>query len=136
MGFMTLWYIWIYLAYHFILLWSISSYGLIPYRDWEGWGSEHSVSKLWICLSPEGARRFPDPGYLSSRMELSDYGIFDKCGYTWFAILSCYGSIAVSYGKDGCLSTFYHSCRFACQQKLLKTFPGSAGYLHSEDGIV
>ena len=61
---------------------------------------------------------------------------FDKCGYTWFAILSCYGSIAVSYGKDGCLSTFYHSCRFACQQKLLKTFPGSAGYLHSEDGIV
>ena len=30
---------------------------------------------------------------------------------------------------DGGLSTLCHSCGFACQQKLLKTFPGP-GYLH------
>ena len=37
--------------------------------------------------------------------------------------------------KDGGLSTLCHSCVFACQQKVLKTFPGP-GYLHSEDGVV
>ena len=33
---------------------------------------------------------------------------------------------------------FEHSvsyCRFACQQRVLKTFPGP-GYLRSEDGVV
>ena len=29
----------------------------------------------------------------------------------------------------------YHSCGFACQQRVLKTFPGP-GYLRSEDGVV
>ena len=33
------------------------------------------------------------------------------------------------------LSTLCHSCRFACQQRVLKTFPGH-GYLHSKDGVV
>ena len=28
-----------------------------------------------------------------------------------------------------------HSCGFACQQRVLKTFPGP-GYLRSEDGLV
>ena len=28
-----------------------------------------------------------------------------------------------------------YSCGFACQQRVLKTFPGP-GYLHSEDGVV
>ena len=37
--------------------------------------------------------------------------------------------------RDGGLSTLCHSCRFACQQRVLKTFPGP-GYLHSEDGVV
>ena len=32
-------------------------------------------------------------------------------------------------------STLYHSCGFACQQRVLKMFPGP-GYLHSEDGVV
>ena len=35
--------------------------------------------------------------------------------------------------RDGGLSTPCHSCGFACQQKVLKTFPGS-GYLLSVDG--
>ena len=31
--------------------------------------------------------------------------------------------------------TLCHSCGFACQQRVLKTFPGP-GYLRSEDGVV
>ena len=37
-------------------------------------------------------------------------------------------------GRDGGLSTLCHSCRFPCQQRVLKTFPGP-GYLHSKDGV-
>ena len=36
---------------------------------------------------------------------------------------------------DGGLSTLCHSCGFACQQRVLETFPGP-GYLRSEDGVV
>ena len=53
-------------------------------------------------------------------------------------ISSCYGSISLTLGligRDGGLSTLYHSCGYACQQRVLKTFPGP-GYLHSEDGGV
>ena len=39
------------------------------------------------------------------------------------------------YVRDGGLSILCHSCAFACQQKVLKTFPGP-GYLRSEDEIV
>ena len=38
-------------------------------------------------------------------------------------------------GEGGGLSTLCHSCGFACQQRVLKTFPGP-GYLRSEDGVV
>ena len=38
-------------------------------------------------------------------------------------------------GRDGGLSTLCHSCGFACQQRVLKTFPGP-GYLRSEDEVV
>ena len=37
--------------------------------------------------------------------------------------------------RDGGLSTLRHSFGFACQQRVLKTFP-DLGYLHSEDEIV
>ena len=36
-------------------------------------------------------------------------------------------------GKDGGLSTLYHSWGFECKQRMLKTIP-SPGYLDSEDG--
>ena len=52
--------------------------------------------------------------------------------------LSLYGSIPLPFGligRDGGLSTLCHSCGFACQQRVLKTFPGP-GYLRSEDGVV
>ena len=37
--------------------------------------------------------------------------------------------------RDGGLSTLWHSSRFPCQQRMLKTFPG-LGYLDSKDGVV
>ena len=58
--------------------------------------------------------------------------------YIWLTISSCYGSIPLALGligRDGGLSTLCHSCGFACQQRVLKTFP-CPGYLHSEDGVV
>ena len=38
-------------------------------------------------------------------------------------------------GRNGGLGTLCHSCRFAPQQRVLKTFPGP-GYLRFEKGIV
>ena len=58
--------------------------------------------------------------------------------YVWLTISSCYGWIPLGLrliGRDGCLSTLCCTCGFACQQRVLKTFPGP-GYLHSEDGVV
>ena len=58
--------------------------------------------------------------------------------YIWLAISSCYSSIPLPLGlieRDGSLSTLCYSCGFACQQRVLKTFPGP-GYLHFEDGVV
>ena len=58
--------------------------------------------------------------------------------YTWLTISSCSGSIPLTLElieRDGGLSTLCHSCGFACQQRVLKTFPDT-GYLHSEDGVL
>ena len=48
-----------------------------------------------------------------------------KFVYIWLTISSCYGSIPLTLGligRDGGLSTLCHSCRFACQQRMLKHF--------------
>ena len=61
-----------------------------------------------------------------------------KFAYIWLTISSCYGSIPLALGligRGGGLSTLCHSCGFACQQRVLKTFP-DPGYLHFEDGVV
>ena len=58
--------------------------------------------------------------------------------YICLTISSCYGSIPLTLGlieRDGGLSTLCHSSGFACQQRVLKSFPGP-GYLRSEDGVV
>ena len=58
--------------------------------------------------------------------------------YIWLTISSYCGSIPLalgSIGRDGGLSTLCQSCGFACQQRVLKTFPGT-GYLCSEDEVV
>ena len=58
--------------------------------------------------------------------------------YIQLTISSCYGSLPLTLvliGSDGGLSTLCHSCGFACQQRVLKTF-FDPGYLPSEDGVV
>ena len=50
----------------------------------------------------------------------------------------CYCSIPLVsrlIGRDRGLSTLCHSCGFACQQRVLKTFPGPR-YLRSKDCVV
>ena len=47
----------------------------------------------------------------------------------WLIISSCYSSVSLALGlieRDGGLSTLCHSYGFACQQRVLKTFPGLA----------
>ena len=97
---------------------------------------KHSVPQFWVSLSAEGAKTFPGPGYLCSE---------DEIVWLWHSLvnLDIYSSplylamaqsqYLVVNGRDGGLSNLYQSCRFACQQKMLKTFPG---YLQSKDGIV
>ena len=58
--------------------------------------------------------------------------------YGWLTISSYYGSIPLTLElivRDDGLITLCHSCEFACQQRVLKTFPGP-GYLPSEDAVV
>ena len=57
--------------------------------------------------------------------------------YIWLTTLSCYGSSPlplVLIGKDSVLNILYHKWGFACQERVLKTFPGP-GYLHPEDRV-
>ena len=58
--------------------------------------------------------------------------------YIWLKFSSCYGSITLTLGfigRNNGLSTLCHNCRFPCQQRVLKTFPGP-GYICSKDGVV
>ena len=54
--------------------------------------------------------------------------------YTYTYIYSSIPLTLGLIGRDGSLSTLCHSCGFACQQRVLKTFSGPA-YLRSEDGV-
>ena len=57
---------------------------------------------------------------------------------SWLTISFCYGSFPLTLGligKNGGLDTLCHSCRFSCQQRVLKTFP-DPGYLLFKDGVV
>ena len=61
-----------------------------------------------------------------------------KFMFIWLTISSNYGSILLTLvviRRDGGFSTLCHSCGFACQERVLKTFPGS-DYLRSENGVV
>ena len=89
---------------------------------------------LYICV----LKMFPGPVYL--RSEDGVVWLWHPLVnlYIWLTISSCYGSIPLALGligRDGGLSTLCHSCGFACQQRVLETFPGP-GYLRSEDGVV
>ena len=58
--------------------------------------------------------------------------------YIQLTFSSCYSSISLALGligRDGDLSFLCHGCGFTCQQRVLKTFPGTA-YLRSKCGVV
>ena len=80
-------------------------------------------------------KTIPGPGYLCFKD-----GVVSLC-YSlvkWLTISSCYGCISLKLGlikTDGGLSTLCHSYGFACQKRVLKTFPGS-GYFHCQYGVV
>ena len=83
-------------------------------------------------------KTFPGPGYLhfENGVVWPWHPLVNL--YVWLTISSCYDSIPLALGlivRDGGLSTLCHSCRLACQQRMLKTFP-DPGNLHSEDGVV
>ena len=105
----------------------------------EGWWYEYSVSKLRVCLSVEGAKNVSWPCLSPLRRWRSvTMSLTGKLVYIWIAISSYYGSVPLTLGligRDGGLSALCHSCGFACQQSVLKKFPGSS-YLHSEDEVV
>ena len=92
----------------------------------------------WLACEQRVLITFPDPGYLRSEDGVVWLWHSLVNLYIWLTISSCYGSIPLALGligRDGGLSTLCHSCGFACQQRVLKTFPGP-GYLHSKDGVV
>ena len=94
----------------------------------------------WTCgfgCQERVLKRFPGTGYLHSKDGLVWLWHPLVNLYIWLTISSCYGSIALAFGLivgDGCLSTLCCTCWFACQQRVLKTFPGP-DYLHSEDAV-
>ena len=118
-----------------------SCYGSIPLTlRWSG--RDGGLSTLchncgFIC--PQGVlKMFPGSGYVCSEDEVVWLWHSLVNLYIWLTISFCYGSIALTLGlleRDGGLSTLCHNCGFACQQRVLKTFP-DAGYLHSEDEVV
>ena len=134
-------WLWHPLVNVYIWLTISSCYGSIPLALGLR-GSDDGLSTL--CHSCRFAcqqrvlKTFSGPGYLHS-----DKGVvwlWHPLGnlYIRVTISSCYGSIFLALGlitTDGGLRTLCHSCRFPCQQRVLKTFSGS-GYLHSEDGVV
>ena len=106
-----------------------------------------------VCLPAEGATNvsWPRPCPLRGWVVWLWHLLTNL--YVWFTMSSCYGSvnlyvyltmsscydlITLALGlirRDGGLRTPCHSCGFACQQRVLKTFP-DPGYLRSEDGVL
>ena len=81
---------------------------------------------------------FPGPGYLSCEDEVAWLWHPLVNLYIWLTISSFYGWISLALGligRDSGCSTLCKSCGVACQQRVLKTFPGP-GYLQSGDGVV
>ena len=95
--------------------------------------NEMRNSKIYIYIYIS-----PGPGYLRSKDGVVRLWQSLINLYIWLTISSCSGSIHLTLGligRDGGLSTLRYSCGFACQQRVLKTFPGP-GYLRSKNGVV
>ena len=83
-------------------------------------------------------KTFHGPGYLHSEdgVVWLWHLLVDLCIYmAHHFILLWLNSCNLSVDRGGMMIwALCHSCRFACQKRVLKTFPGH-GYLRSEDGV-
>ena len=105
-------------------------------------GSDDGLSTLFrscvFSCRQRVLKTLPGPGYHHSK---------DGIVWLWHFLVNLYVYRSSVYlataqsqylmviGRDGGLSTLCHSCRFACQQRVLKTFSHLV-YFHSEDGVV
>ena len=83
-------------------------------------------------------KTFPGPGYLRSNDVVVWLWHSLLNLYIWLIISSCYGSMHLALcfiDGDAGLRTLCYNCRFDCDQRVLKIFPGPA-CLHSEEWIV
>ena len=125
------------MAHHFILL----RFNLYSLRvNGEGWWFEPSVSWLRVCLSAVAA-------VIISWLRLSPLREWGSWPWHLLVNMYIYGSLfhlatAQSLWPLGWwggmlvwVLCVIAGCRFACQQRVLKTFPGH-GYLRFEDEVV
>ena len=92
----------------------------------------------WFACQQRVLKMFPGLDYLCSE----DGGVWLWHVFGNFHIFSSPFCLAMAQSqcllvieRDGGLSYLCHSCRFACQQRVLKCFPGSS-YIRLEDGVV
>ena len=114
------------MAHHFILLWL----NLFDLRvDVEGWWFEYSVSQLRVCLLAEDAKSISWPwsspfwrwGSLLMSLTVEFLSMAHKFILLWLNPFD----LRVD-GERWCFEhsvSQFHSCGFACQQSVVKTFP-------------
>ena len=82
-------------------------------------------------------KRFPGPGYLFSKDGVAWMWHFfvnmHMCGTPYY-LVTPQSQCFVVIERDCGLSTLCHNSRFACQKRVLKTFPGP-GYVFSKEGV-
>ena len=134
-------WLWLSLVNLYILLtvlswyWSITlTLGLI-WKD-GGWSTlDHSWG---FACQQRMLKSFLDLAYLCSKHGVAWLWHDLLILYIWLTILLCDSSIILALGltgRDEGLITLSHSCRFTCQQRMLKTFLGPS-FLLSNDGVV
>ena len=117
--------------------WSITlTLGLI----WRDGGCSTLDHSCGFACQQRILKRFPDAAYLCSKDGLAWLWHDLLSLYIWITILLCYSSIVLALRlrereRDKGLITLCHSCRFTCQQRLLKNFAGPSSLL-SKDGVV
>ena len=92
------------------------------------------LSTLWFVCTNSVSPVHYVPKFIGCHKAIVVYPVGQIIFMIQLVISSCYGSVQylIIIGRDGGLSTLCHSCGFACQQKVLKTFPGT-GLLSSAD---
>ena len=105
-------------------------------------GSDDGLSSLFrscvFSCQQRVLKTLPGPGYHHSKDGIVWLWHFSVNLYIYRSsvyLATAQSQYLMVIGRDGGLSTLCHSCRFACQQRVLKTFSDPV-YFHSEDGVV